>query len=113
MTGFLAKVFDLVSLIQIFIFLSWTGMLLCAIAAWATPDRKCLIPHWLYQASFVIVALALGWGTAYGENRAWEPWPPHVMLVAGINFYLLLRVIRSAYIAGHIHRFWRAQLTSN
>lgn len=79
-----------------FIVGSWLGMLLCGIAANTTPDRDCLIKHWLYQCNFVLVAFALGWGTVYGADRYWEPWPPHLALVWALDIFLALRFMRHA-----------------
>lgn len=79
---------------NVFNILSWVVVILCGLAAATTVDRKCWIPHWLYQVSFILIGFALAWGTVYGDDRQWEPWPPHLLLIAALGFFLALRVIR-------------------
>lgn len=95
---------DFVTANGAFVILSWAGMLLCGIAAVSTVDKHCIVPHWLYQLSFIFIAFALGWGTAYGDDRAWTAWPPHLVLVIALDVFLVLRCVRAAVFFRRSHR---------
>jgi hypothetical protein len=44
------------------------------------------------RIALTMIAIALLWSVYYSLGRNWQPWPPQILLVMGIDFALALRV---------------------
>lgn len=50
----------------------------------------------LRRTGVLLVSLALLESLIFGYDRSWQPWPPHLMLIVGLDVWLL-GVVVSAY----------------
>ena len=44
---------------------------------------------WARRSGLAIVALSLCWCLFYSIQKGWQPWPPDLLLVAGLDLLLL------------------------
>lgn len=43
-----------------------------------------------------LIAASLLWSVVFAYYRVWQPWPPYVLLLFGLNLALLAAIIRDA-----------------
>lgn len=60
-------------------------------------EKNCL--RWVRRSAFALIAGGLLWSASYGMERDWQPWPPFLMLVTGVDLVLLATVI-----TGHLRQ---------
>lgn len=54
-------------------------------------EKTCL--RWVRRSSLALIAGGMLWASAYGFERDWQPWPPFLMVMGGIDLMLLGAVI--------------------
>jgi len=96
MTGYL----DAMNLVPAFIALSTVGALLCAYVAvdigngHIASDESQTIRNGR-RIGVVILGVALLWGLDYGNDRSWQPWPPYLIMIVGLDLWLGMIVAAS------------------
>lgn len=61
----------------------------------------------LSRTSYAIVAVAMGWSVSFGLEQAWQPWPPFLILVIGMDLKMTASVL-----AAYFHDPHRATASS-
>lgn len=88
--------FDHVDLISLQIVLSITGSLL-AIYVMQIPGTRPFGEHWparlMRRAGVAMVAAGMLWSVRYALYQGWQPWPPYLLVLLGINVALLATII--------------------
>ena len=57
-------------------------------------------PAWLMHArrsGLTILALGLLWAAKYCVQHSWDPWPPYLLIVLAVDFYLSVAIISGYY----------------
>lgn len=54
-------------------------------------EKMCL--RWVRRSSLALIAGGMLWASAYGFERDWQPWPPFLMVLGGVDLMLLGTVI--------------------
>lgn len=57
--------------------------------------EDCFVSYHLRRVSLMILALAMLWALSYSLNRGWQPWVPYLMMLFGIDLFLLSAIIVS------------------
>jgi hypothetical protein len=49
--------------------------------------------RWVRRSGLMLVALAFGWTINYSFEHNWQPWPPEILLMVGVDLGLVVRVV--------------------
>lgn len=60
--------------------------------------------RWLRRIGQGLVALAFGWSVLYLDQKAWQPWPPFIGIVAAIDFVYAVRAATLFWRSLPMHR---------
>lgn len=91
---------DTLNLMPVHTALSLAGVLLAiwlmqlASCGKLAPDDKMCIRQ-MRRVSMAVVAGAMLWATLYGLDRAWQPWPPFLLLSLGVDMMLGTAIVGS------------------
>lgn len=94
--GTLYGVFDGVDLVPIQMILSLLGAVLSMWYMQITGAcyHESRAVRCLRRFGIFLVAAALLWSVNYAYYRAWQPWPPYVLLLLGLNVALIAAILR-------------------
>ena len=48
---------------------------------------------WLRRMGLLVLGLALLESLAFGHEMSWQPWPPHLLLILGLNMWLFSSIL--------------------
>jgi len=75
------------------IFSVWVSQL------WSTGSIKfendCWFSRHARRIALTVLALSMLWSLAYSTNKGWEPWPPDLIGLLAVDFFLLSTIIIS------------------
>ena len=54
---------------------------------------ECQVSYYLRRVALWIVSLAMLWSLAYQSTKGWEPWPPDMFVLIGIDLFLASSII--------------------
>lgn len=55
--------------------------------------RDCVTVRHLRRVSHAMVALGFLWCLSYGWRQGWQPWPPLLLIAAGVDLMLFVRIM--------------------
>ena len=58
--------------------------------------ESCWTSRTLRWVSMLVIALAFLWSLSYAQDKHWQPWPPDLFTIIGINLYLVSTIIAAA-----------------
>lgn len=70
------------------------GIVFCVVGMHVTMCEENRVATTAYRAGYALTGLALAWSFGYGHAHGWDPWPPHLALVAALDYLLALRLYR-------------------
>lgn len=78
------------------IILCLTGVLLATHLMqllWHNPEEGGLVLKWMRRVNLAFVALSMLWSLGIADQRGWQPWPAFILLLASVDFMMLIRVV--------------------
>lgn len=60
---------------------------------WHNPEEGGFALRWARRINLALVAFAMLWSLSIADQRGWQPWPPHVLLLLSVDVMMLLRVV--------------------
>lgn len=73
------------------VWLSVWAMQLSGTKQLAGDERDCI--RWARRIGYATTALGMLWGLSFGFHQGWEPWPPYLVVLAGIDLALITSVL--------------------
>lgn len=81
---------------MVHIILCLTGVLLATHLMqllWHNPEEGGLVLRWMRRVNLAFVALSMLWSLGIADQRGWQPWPAFILLLASVDFMMLIRVM--------------------
>jgi hypothetical protein len=85
---------SIISSPDLFLLVTFTGMILCGVNAVATRECGSSLLHNLHLLTYVVLSLLLGWSAIYGYRNGWSPWPPDLFFFAVFDGMLIIRLLK-------------------
>lgn len=87
------------------------GLLACYVMQLTHSEAEDVADPWIVRKasrfSLALIAMAMLWSAWYSIARQWQPWPPEILLVFGIDLALVIRLVAiKARIGRTGHRDW-------
>lgn len=60
---------------------------------WHNPEEGGLVLRWMRRVNLTLVALSMLWSLGIADQRGWQPWPAFLLLLASVDFMMLIRVV--------------------
>ena len=60
---------------------------------WHNPEEGGILLRWARRINLAFVALSMLWSLSIADQRGWQPWPAFLLLLASVDFMMLIRVV--------------------
>ncbi len=97
---------DALNWVPVHVALSFAGFVFCLYlmqlvsrGAIGADDKGCV--RFFRRLSMAIIAGGMLWSLAYGFDRNWQPWPPFLLLMLGVDMAMLNSIVGAYWFQKH------------
>ena len=58
-----------------------------------TLNGDCVIVQWTRRIALLLLTLSMLWSLAYSTQKGWQPWPPDLFALIGVDIFLASTIL--------------------